>query len=304
ACQPPLDVRLDYKMINQRCAEVGEQDRQHHALGERRVDHADEHHHDTDQDAEYPLAGIGHGGGNRVGGHEDHAEGEPTGHHVPVPGHGEHRVGIRAYRVEQQTQHDHADHHPGDDAPGGNLGHQQYSTTDEDGQGTGFADGALHGADEGIHPAQTAIDHGIDTTGTSHAQRRGAGEAVDRGPYRITGDLRRIGKEQERPTGQRRVEEVLAGTAEDFLADDHTKADTQRYLPQGNARRQDQGKQHRGHEETFVDFMTAHTGEENLPEAAHHEGDHIDGHEPGGPIDDVFPDSSRIEARQHGRHGD
>src|SRR5690606_29954304 len=38
-------------MINQRSTEVGKQDRQHHALGERRVDHADEHHHDADQDA-------------------------------------------------------------------------------------------------------------------------------------------------------------------------------------------------------------------------------------------------------------
>src|SRR5690606_1964206 len=104
-------------------------------------------------------------------------------------------------------------------------------TTDEDGQRAGFADGTLHSADEGIHPAQAAIDHCLNAAGTSHAQSRGAGESVDRRPDSITGNLRRVGKEQERASGQRRVEEVLACPTEDFLADHYAEADAQGYLP-------------------------------------------------------------------------
>src|SRR5690606_3844625 len=47
--EPPLDVGLHHEMIDQRCTEVGEQNRQHHALGESRVDHPDQHYHHADQ---------------------------------------------------------------------------------------------------------------------------------------------------------------------------------------------------------------------------------------------------------------
>src|SRR5690606_40552701 len=146
----------------------------------------------------------------------------------------------------------------------------------------GLANGAMHGTNKGIHPAQaTAVDC-VDTTGTCNTQRRGTGEAVHCGPYRVTGNLRRVGEEQEGTAGQCGVEEFLAGTAKDLLADDHTEADTQGDLPERNARRQDQRKEHRGDEEALVDLMLADGGEEHLPEAADNEGHGIDRHEPGG----------------------
>src|SRR5690554_7775177 len=43
ACQPPLDIGLNYKVVNQWCTEVGKQDGQHHAFRERRVDRSEEH---------------------------------------------------------------------------------------------------------------------------------------------------------------------------------------------------------------------------------------------------------------------
>src|SRR5690606_19854202 len=125
----------------------GEQDRQHHALGEGRVDHTDQHDHHADQGAEDPLAGVGHGSRYRVGGHEEHAEGEAAHYQVPVPGHGEHRVGGGADAVEQQAQTDHAQHHASNDAPGGDLGDQQDQAADGDGQRAGFTERTVNGAD-------------------------------------------------------------------------------------------------------------------------------------------------------------
>src|SRR5690554_5413925 len=49
---PPLNVRLDNEVVNQRCKQVGKQNGQHHPFRERRVGHTDQHHHHTDQRAE------------------------------------------------------------------------------------------------------------------------------------------------------------------------------------------------------------------------------------------------------------
>src|SRR5690606_32448407 len=78
------------------------------------------------------------------------------------------------------------------------------------------------------------------------------------------------------------------------------EADTQSNLPERNARRQDQRKEHRGDEETLVDLMLADGSKEHLPETADYEGHGIDGHEPGGAMDDVVPDARRIEPGKHG----
>ena len=93
---------LHHEVIDQRREQVGEQDRQHDALRERRVDHADQHHI-TPISTPNQKRPVGHGRGHRVGGHEDHAEGEAAHHQVPVPGHGEHRVAVAADRVEQAS---------------------------------------------------------------------------------------------------------------------------------------------------------------------------------------------------------
>ena len=53
------------------------------------------------------------------------------------------------------------------------------------------------------------------------------------------------------------------------------KADTQGHLPQRDIRRQDQGEQHRGDEEPFVDLVTADGSEQHLPETADDEGGQV-----------------------------
>src|SRR5690606_19691810 len=46
-CQPPLNIRLYNKVIDQRGKQVGKQDCQHHTFGEGRVYHTNNNHHKT-----------------------------------------------------------------------------------------------------------------------------------------------------------------------------------------------------------------------------------------------------------------
>src|SRR5690554_1276863 len=71
ACQPPLDVGLDDKVIDQRRTQVGKQDCQHHSLRESRVYDSNQHYHDANQRTEDPFTQIGHRSGDRVSRHED-----------------------------------------------------------------------------------------------------------------------------------------------------------------------------------------------------------------------------------------
>src|SRR5690606_34745210 len=128
------------------------------------------------------------------------------------------------------------------------------ATTDEDRQGAGFTDGTGHKAQESIHPAQALVAQRLHATGRDNTQTGGTGKAVHSSPDCITGNVRRISKEQERTPNQRRVEEVLAGTAKDFLADHHAEADTQSNLPERNAGWNNQGEQDGADKETFVNL--------------------------------------------------
>src|SRR5690625_405292 len=98
-CEPPLDVCLYHEVVDKRREQVGEQDRQHHAFREGGIDDTDQHDHEAYQDAEEPLAHIGHGGGHRIGRHEHHAERKTAGDQVPVPGHCRHRVAVGTHGV-------------------------------------------------------------------------------------------------------------------------------------------------------------------------------------------------------------
>src|SRR3990167_111542 len=298
ACQPPLDIGLNDKVVDQRCKQVGEQDRQHHAFREGWVDHTDHHHHHADQGTENPLAGIGHGRRHRVGGHKEHTERKTTHHQMPVPRHGKHRVGARAEHIEQQAKADHAQHHAGNDAPGGDFGNQQNAATNKDRQSAGFTHGTVNGADESIHPGDAITHHVLNATSSRKAQRGCAGEAVNRSPDCITGHLRRVGEEQEGTTSQCRVEEVLASTAKHFLANHHAETDTQRDLPKRNTRRQNQGEQHGGHEEAFVDLMLADRSEQHFPETADDKRRGIHWQEVGRALDKVIPQAVGVEPGQ------
>src|SRR5690606_24598946 len=134
-------------------------------------------------------------------------------------------------------------------------------------------------------------------------KRRRATKAIDRGPDGVTGDFCGIGKEQECPPCQCRVEEVLAGTAKNFLTNYNPETDPQGDLPKGNRRRQNQSKQNRCNEETLVDLMLAHGCKQHFPESAHDKGDEINGNKVGGPVDEVIPNTVRVVTRQRSNNG-
>ena len=58
---------------------------------------------------------------------------------MPVPRHREHRVGIGADNVKQGGGGDHADHYPGDDAPGRDAAKENDRAADQDHQRGDFA---------------------------------------------------------------------------------------------------------------------------------------------------------------------
>ena len=107
------------------------------------------------------------------------------------------------------------------------------------------------------------------------AERGGAAVAVGRSagrdPHRVPGDLGRIGKEQEDPRRERRVQHVVARAAEDLLADDDAEGDADRDLPEGNRRRQHEREEHAGDQEALVHVVPPDDREQALPEASHRE---------------------------------
>src|SRR5690606_31961657 len=91
-------------------------------------------------------------------------------------------------------------------------------------------------------------------------------------------------------------------TAEDFLAHHHAEGNTQRCLPQGQIRRNDQGEEHGCDEEAFVDLVAALDGEEHFPEAADDEGHRVDRQEEGRTMPEAVPDAVRVIAGEHLDH--
>src|SRR5690606_29566533 len=288
---PPLDIGLNYKVVDQRRKQVSEQNRQHHAFRECRVHNADHHHHKADQSTKEPLTFVGHGRRYRIGGHKDHTEGKTTQNQVPVPGHGKQRIGVRTNAVEQQRGGHHADHHTGNNTPGSNPHGQQYRTTEKKVQCAGYTHGTLTSTDNGVHPAGTTGNHVFNTAFVGFAQRGCTRETVGCRPHAVTGNIGRVSEEQEGTTGQCRVEEVFTGTTENFLTDHHTKGNTQSNLPQRNGRRQNQGKEYGSHEETFVHFVLTDGGKQDFPETTHNKGHGIHRQEVSGTKDNVVPDA-------------
>src|SRR5690554_5126081 len=82
--QSPLDVGLHDQVVDIGRKQVSEEHRQHHALGIGGVDHPNQYHHQSDQNAEDPLTSISHGCRHRIRGHEHHGKGEATQYEVPM----------------------------------------------------------------------------------------------------------------------------------------------------------------------------------------------------------------------------
>src|SRR6056297_3093696 len=245
AFQPPLDVGLHHEIVDDRREYVAEQDGQHDPFRIGRVDHPDQRRQHADEDGVDPSPGIGLRGTHRVRGHEHGAEQKAAGDQVPVPGHGEHRIRARIHLIEQQHRHDQADDAADDDAPGSDAGIDQYGGADQAGQRRGLADGALDGADESLPPGETRLGDARHAVDGGQPERGRTGEAFRRGPHRVAGHLHRVGEVEERAAGQCRVQEVLAGAAEDLLADHDAEADAQRRLPQRRGGSEDQRIQQR-----------------------------------------------------------
>ena len=150
---------------------------------------------------------------------------------MPVPGNGKQWVGIRTNSIEQQGHGYHTQNSTSHDAPGRDTHNHQHNTAQQDSYSGSFTDGALNGAEEGIKPGNTVSHHFIDTALSGETQCGCTGEAVNSCPYRITGDLAWVCKEQERTASQSRVQEVLASTTKHFLTDHNAKTDTQSNLP-------------------------------------------------------------------------
>src|SRR5210317_1016368 len=69
ALHPASDVGTNNEVVNERRENVAQQDRQHDAFRERRVDNPDHPREDADQESEYDVADHGVGGAHGVGGH-------------------------------------------------------------------------------------------------------------------------------------------------------------------------------------------------------------------------------------------
>ena len=212
---------------------------------------------------------------------------------MPVPGHGEGGIAVGTHEIEERREHEHAEEDTADDAPGGDLREQQDCTADHHHQRRRLPDGSGNRTDEGIQPGVLGLQ-AVHAFGSDHAEGCRAAVTVDRGPHGITGELRGVGEVEEGSSGQCRVEEILARTAENLLADHHAKADSKRRLPERQIRRADQGKEDRGDEETLVDLVSALDREEHLPEAAHDEGDRVNRYEVQRAEEKVVPDVARV----------
>ena len=152
-----------------------------------------------------------------------------------------------------------------------------------------------HRSQKGLQPAG-ALGHRRYAPLGGAAQGGGPGVAVRRHPDPVAGQLGRVGEEQKGPAGQGRVEEVLAGAAEDLLGDHHTEADPQRHLPQGDGGGADQGEQGTGHQKAFVQLMAADNAEQGLPEATHQVGHQPDRHKPDRTHQQVVQQAGRVAA--------
>ena len=84
---------MNDEVVDQRCKNVAEQNRQHDAFRECWVDDSNQDRHESDQGAIDPFALFGHRGTDRVGRHEHEPESQSSDHQVPVEGDAKHRIG-------------------------------------------------------------------------------------------------------------------------------------------------------------------------------------------------------------------
>ena len=202
-------------------AAVHDEDGKGNALREA-AEHADEHGQRAAADAVDDAAGSGDGAGAVVGRHEERAEQQAAGQEVvehPLD------VGVAAavFAAEDERQQgDGADERHGD-VPGDDLAAQQVHAADEQRERADFAEAAGHGAEEhglisevlrqrlaGLHVAERG----------GHGGRVRADDGRQAAGHDPGGHEQRVGGEQERTAGERRVEEVLADAAVELL-DDH-----------------------------------------------------------------------------------
>ena len=111
-------------------------------------------------------------------------------------------------------------------------------------------------AQESLRPSHR-IGNGRHAIGRRRSQRGSVRKAINRDPNCIASDLDGIGKIEKSPPGQRWIEEVFAGAAEDLFTYHYAETNANSHLPQGNRRRQGQGKEHARDQEALIDLVLA-----------------------------------------------
>ena len=152
-------------------------------------------------------------------------------------------VGVRADEVEEAAHHQGAGRDREHDAERADPGGGEDHRAEEAGEDRGLTHRAGEEADEGVpggEPGSAGRVEGLRQrlrSGEAEAgEPGGAADRVRRGvggdPDAVSGEVARVGEEEEGAGGERRVEDVEAAAAEDLLADDHAEGDAERHLPE------------------------------------------------------------------------
>ena len=103
-----------------------------------------------------------------------------------------------------------------------------------------------------------------------------SGGRVRGDPDAVSGQIGRIGEEQESAGGERRVQDVETAAPEDLLAHHHAEADAQRHLPERHGGREDEREEHPGDQKPLAHLVAPDRREEHFPGAADGKGDDQD----------------------------
>ena len=232
---PLLDHRLAVSKglrrdveVNERHRKVGNNDRVADGVG-RAALNPEESGQDTDHCSEDQLARGTDRRSHIVGRHEEGA------HHDAAAGQmRQQEFRIKALAAEEAHEEDEGSEHRHGDLPGDDIEDQEHQAADEQ-RSDGAADDAVGGAEEHLR-------HIDGLAGRQIRQRRRRGDAVHlEGRDRLA-----EGDQQEAASGERRVDEVLAESAEEVLRDEDREERAEERDVERDRRRQAQGQQKSG----------------------------------------------------------
>ena len=202
-------------MVNQRGEQVHEEDRQHNAFGEACVNDADDDDQHADQETVDPFSLFCLCCTHWIGGHEYGSESKPTEEKM-LPEGNLHQC-IPAEGIQYQSHHCPSGKDREHDLQTSDPGIDQYKSSYQDGQSGCFPYGTGNGSNEHFHWCH-GITGGIQEGFTYGGlpQRSGPTETIYHAfsfqqtgdPHGISRHERRIGKKQECPGSQGRIQDI------------------------------------------------------------------------------------------------